>query len=141
MAIKGNDIFIMRNGYAIAGTRSNEFQTKAETIEKASATQQDWQEFVAGRKGWNITSSWLMLAAGEYSKTTDTPGVTAVSNGIRGLLEVSNEVTIVIRDRAGSNMLRGTAICTQCKITASRGNLVSGSFSFLGTGPLETFNR
>lgn len=40
-------------------------------------------------------------------------------------------------DGYASDVLRGTAICQQSHITGPVGNLVQGSFSFKGSGPLE----
>ena len=109
-------------GTAIAGTKSDELQVDCETIEIASATDQGWTHHISGRKSWSLTVGWLLLA------NTD----------VRKALLVGSSVTIKIKGRGDTdaNGLQGSAIIKTCKITAIRGNLAQGSFSFVGNGPL-----
>ena len=104
----------------IAATKSNEMQTDCETIEISSPSVGDWRTYMAGRKSWSVQVSFL---------------VTTASN-IRQLLSVGTSYTIVMRDRTNTSSVTGTAIMTTCKISATRGNLVTGSFVFKGTGAL-----
>ena len=104
----------------IAATKSNEMQTDCETIEISSPSVGDWRTYMAGRKSWSVQVSFL---------------VTAASN-IRQLLNVGTSYTIVMRDRTNTSSVTGSAIMTTCKISATRGNLVTGSFVFKGTGAL-----
>ena len=124
MAKNGNDILIYRGNTLIAGTRSNEITTNAETIEVSSAINGQWKTFIAGRKDWSVTVNYLV------------PAVTNVSD----LLTVGTSYTISVRTRSGSTVtsrLSGTAILKTCKITATKGNLIQGSFQFAGSGPLS----
>ena len=109
-------------GTAIAGTKSDELKVDCETIKIASATNQDWEHIIAGRKSWSLTVGWLVLA------NTD----------VRKALQVGNAVTIKFKGRGDTdaNGLQGSAIIKTCKITAIRGNLAQGSFTFAGSGPL-----
>lgn len=122
MAILGNNILIYRNGTAIAGTVSNEIQSGAELIEISSPTSGQWKEYIAGRKSWSINVSYLVLAY----------------NGVRDLLNVGTTYTLKFRGRNSSDAtgVQGTAILKSCKITATKGNLVQGSFTFQGTSSL-----
>lgn len=122
MAVLGNNIIVLMNGQAIAGTKSDEIQVDSETIEIASATDQGWTHYISGRKSWSLTVGWLVLA------NTD----------VRKALLVGSSVTIKIKGRgdADANGLQGSAIIRTCKITATRGNLATGSFAFVGNGPL-----
>lgn len=122
MALLGNNILIYRNGTAIAGTVSNEIQSVVDLIEKSSPTSEDWKEYTDGRKGWSINVSYLVLAY----------------NGVRELLNVGSTYTLKFRGRnqSDSTGVTGTAILKNCKITATKGNLVQGSFQFTGNGPL-----
>lgn len=104
----------------IAATKSNEMQTDCETIEISSPSVGDWRTYMAGRKSWSVQVSFL---------------VTSASN-IRQLLSVGTSYTIVMRDRNNTSSVSGSAIMTTCKISATRGNLVTGSFVFKGTGAL-----
>lgn len=120
MAVLGNNIIITLNGNAIAGTKSNEIQSGCETIEIASADNQDWVKRIAGRKSWSFTVGFLLLAQGDYNK----------------LLTIGTEYNVVIKGRGSNTGAGGKAILTACRITASVGNLATGSFSFEGSGPL-----
>ena len=110
------------NGVAIAGTKSDELQVDCETIEIANATDQAWAHYISGRKSWSLTVGWLVLA------NTD----------VRKALTVGSSVTIKIKGRNDTdvNGLQGSAIIRTCKITAIEGNLATGSFAFVGNGPL-----
>ena len=122
MAIQGNNIIVLMNGTAIAGTKSDEIQVDCETIEIASATDQAWTHSISGRKSWSLTVGWLVLA----------------NQDVRKALLVGSSVTIKIKGRgeSDSNGVTGSAILKTVKITATRGNLAQGSFAFIGNGPL-----
>ena len=122
MAVLGNNIIVYMNGQAVAGTKSDEIQVESDTIEVASETDQDWVHRIAGRKSWSLNVGWLVLA----------------NQDVRKALLVGSSVTIKIKGRGESdaNGLSGSAILRTCKVTAIRGNLATGSFAFVGNGPL-----
>jgi len=120
MAQLGNNILVFLNGTAIAGTKSNEIQTDCEMIEITNMTSAQWRQFIAGRKQWTVSTGFLVLAGADITK----------------LLTVGTTYTLQFRDRAGSNIIEGQAILKTCKISATRDNLATGSFSFQGTGEL-----
>ena len=122
MAVLGNNVIVYMNGTAIAGTKSDELQVDCDTISVASATDQDWEHIIAGRKKWSLNVGWLVLA------NTD----------VRKVLLAGSSVTIKIKGRgaADSSGVTGAAILKTCKISAVRGNLATGSFAFVGNGPL-----
>ena len=122
MAVLGNNIIVFMNGQAIAGTKSDEIHVDCETIEIASATDQEWVHLISGRKSWSLTVGWLVLA----------------NQDVRKALLVGSTVTIKIKGRgeSDSNGVTGAAILKTVKITATRGNLAQGSFAFIGNGPL-----
>ena len=122
MAVLGNNIIVYMNGQAIAGTKSDEIQVESDTIEIASATDQEWVHHIAGRKSWSLNVGWLLLA------NTD----------VRKALQVGTSVTIKFKGRGATDAsgLSGSAIIKTCKITAVRGNIAQGSFAFVGNGPL-----
>lgn len=121
----GRDLIVVlyQNGVALASTaiRSHDIQTKADVIEKSSATQQTWKERLAGRKEWTLTVNYLVLAA---EKITD-------------LLYVGQTFGVTIRDRENTVSITGRAIVTGVKQVANINNLATGSFSFIGSGPLQ----
>ena len=110
------------NWVAIAATKSDELMVDSETIEIASATEQDWKRCIAGRKSWNLNVSWLVTAVGD----------------IRKVLEVGTRVKLRIGGRtfAAGSGLTGFAIVKTAKVTMTRGNLSNGSFAFVGDGSL-----
>ena len=118
---KGNNILILIDGAAVAGTRANEIQVGGELIEIASPDTGQWRAFIAGRKEWGFTSGWLVTTHAD----------------IKRLLWQGRTVTVRIIGRGDSTGLTGTAIVQQCALTSSVGNLAQGSFSFKGSGPLE----
>ena len=122
MAVLGNNIIVLMNGVAIAGTKSDEIQVESDTIEIASETDQEWVHLISGRKSWSLTVGWLVLA----------------NQDVRKLLLAGSTVTIKIKGRgeSDSNGVTGAAILKTVKITATRGNLAQGSFAFVGNGPL-----
>ena len=120
MATNGNNVLIYVNGSAVAGTRSNEIQTDGGLIEISSPDTGAWAAFIAGRKSWSFTSSWLVTT----------------STDLKRLLQVGTTVTIRIIGRGDSIGMTVTAIITTCKVTASCGNIANGSFAFKGTGAL-----
>ena len=122
MAIQGNNIIVLMGGTAIAGTKSDELKVDCKTIEIASASDQGWVHYLAGRKSWSLNVGWLLLA------NTD----------VRKALQVGTSVTIKFKGRGATDAsgLSGSAIIKTCKITAVRGNIAQGSFSFVGNGPL-----
>ena len=126
----GNNIFISLDGNSapFAGTKSNEIQTECETIEISSPNTGEWKQYITSRKEWNFTISWLVGNVGSIQNLLDS-GQTYV-------------ITIYGRDDGVLiPLLQGSAICKSAKVTASLGDLVKGSFSFLGNGPLEAVEQ
>jgi predicted secreted protein len=122
MAINGNNILVYKGGTAIAGVKTDEIQVGCETIEISSPTTGEWRQYIAGRKEWSINVAYLVLA----------------TSGVRDVLNVGTTYTIAFKERgaADSAGVSGSAILTTCKISATRGNLVTGSFIFQGISAL-----
>ena len=118
--VHGNNILILKDGTAIAGTRSHSIQADGETIEISSPNSAQWKEFIAGRKEWSVTVNYLVVAAGN----------------VRDVLQVGGSYTLLIRDRDNTSSVTGTALCKTAKQTATWGNIAQGSFTFKGTGAL-----
>lgn len=120
----GNDIIVIlsQGGTAMASTaiKSQDVKTDSDVIEKASSTQQDWREYVAGRKSWQMTVSYLVLTSAK----------------ILDLLKVGETFTITMRERSAQSGVTGTAILKSVGQVFSVGNLAQGSFSFQGSGPI-----
>ena len=121
----GKDIIVIlsQNGTPMASTRikSDDIQTRADSIEKASSTQQQWREVIAGRKEWTLNCNYLVLAA---AKLTD-------------VLLAGQMFDITIRHISENVSLTDQALLTDCKQTHTVNSLCQGSFSFRGNGPLQ----
>ena len=110
----------------IAAVKSHDIQNQCDVIEKASATQQTFKEYIAGREEWGVNVSYLVLQD--------------ANSNIEDLLKVRQTYRICIKGRTGTYALYGDAICTQCKQSYQNGNLSVGSYAFKGTGALMNTN-
>ena len=123
MAITGSNIKVVLtlNGSSVASTyiRSDEIVTQADTLEKASETQQKWKEFTAGRSEWRVTLNYLVLAIGQVADVL-------YAGRTFGVIFMSGDTTL----------LTGVAIMTQCKQTHTVGSLCNGAFALQGSGAL-----
>ena len=120
MAQNGRYILIKMNGTLIAGTRANEASTDVDAIETANPSSGAWRNYVAGRKGWSMSTNFLV------------PN----KDDIDFLLKAGTIVTLVFCHKNGTIGLTGSAIVKSCKTTVTIGNLAQGSYSFLGIGEL-----
>lgn len=123
--MNGKDLIVILSvgGTAVASTaiRSHDIQTDAEVIEKASATQQTWKEYICGRLGWSLTVNYFVLT----------------SASVKDLLYAGQTFSITVKKNGDdSNTLTGSAIMKSVKHTATVGTLAQGSFSLIGTGAL-----
>ena len=122
MAETGNKMIIALDGVAIAGAKSAEIQSSCETIEMASASQNTWKKFIAGRKEWSVSVGYLVAAVNQVGSD---------------ILRIGTTYTLTIVDREGNTIASGSAICTNNKEDAAVGALIHGSFSFKGTDALS----
>ena len=118
--VHGRIIYIALGGTKIAALKSCKVSTGCDTIEIASNASGAWRGFLAGRKEWSMSCSWLVLTT-EAMKTN--------------LLRVGTTYTITFTD--GTTSVSGSAICQKCDVNATIGTLANGSFQFKGTGSLS----
>ena len=127
MAELGNNLIVTWNDSGnqavIAGTRTNELQCDGEQLKVCSATDEQWEHFLAGRKTWSVNVSFLLLADGI---------------DIKAALKVNNTYTLYFRKRSGGG-LYGNAILKSFKASAPINGLSNGSFVFQGTGALSDY--
>lgn len=117
--IHGRDIKIYNSGGTaalIAAAKSCTIHKQCQALQIASSTDGDHEHYIAGRKGWSIELAHLV--------TTD--GVT---------LDEGTFYDIQVLIGSGVTWV-GTALCTQCDIQGTQGNLGTGSVKLLGSGPL-----
>lgn len=123
MAKIGQDIIMIATPTSVvAATKSHDITVNCDEIEKSSSTQSRWREYIAGRKNWELSTSWLLVSQTFKAQ----------------MLRVGSSYTITIGDSSdNTDRLTGSVICTQAHITATKGSLVQGSFRFRGTGALS----
>ena len=116
-------MFIVKaTGLNIYGAKSDDIEVVCGTNEVVSPTQGNWREFIAGRKEWQLTTNYLVQSTG---------------NEIDKVLNVGVKYPVRFIDNTSLSELRGYAILVSAKISAIKGNLVTGSFQFKGTGALN----
>ena len=121
----GKDVILTlsQNGVALANTKIKSQSIKAQcaTIEKASSTQQDWVEVIAGRKSWSITVRYLVLAGSQ----------------VKDVLKVGQTFSITMQEYGSStNIVTGTALLSGVDAEYPTGNLAQGTFTLTGSGAL-----
>lgn len=125
MILHGKELKIYGSGAStplVAMAKSCDISVTSDSIETASPDTGVWRTYIAGRREWSVSVSYLVMAG-------------QVANDI---LRVGDVVTLVIKeDTSGSTTLTGTAIVQDCQITATKGNLSQGSFKFQGSGALQ----
>ena len=126
MAILGHNILIYSGSTLIAAVKSMQTRNDADMIEKSSATQSDYKEFVPGRKSWTVNLGYLLMANAD----------------VQHLLLVGNYYTLKIMGRGASitTGVQGHAWLKTCDINAVEGNLATGAFIFVGSGELEAIH-
>lgn len=125
--MNGNNIIIYTyqgsSWVAVASVKNDELQAQCDMLPKASADQQEWNEYEPGRKDWTLNTNWL---------------VSAVSD-IRKVLTIGSKVKIHVGSRSGYSSTTGVtgfAWVRNCKVNTPNLGLCTGSFIFQGTGPL-----
>ena len=128
--MNGNTILVYLGSTMIAGTTTNDIETSADLNEKSSPATGEWREFEAGKKEWKVTVDYLMA--------TNSAIVGSQAAALKDLLLIGHSYTLKFMPRNGSssNGVAGTAILQRCRIKATRGNLVQGTFAFVGSGTL-----
>ena len=130
MATKGNLILVYLGSTLIAGMKSNDIETDIEMIEVSSPSSGTWREYRTGRKEWKVSVNYLV-------PTNSALGNSAAA--LKDLLCIGNTYTLKFMSRGGdsSNGVAGSAILKTCKVSAAKGDLVTGSFTFIGNGNLQ----
>ena len=120
-AILGKNLIVSVNGTAIAGSKSCRLQISGENIERASATNATWREFIAGRKTWTVACDHLLPRTGTPLRSS--------------AAMVNTVVTLTVA--VGQDTLSGSALVKTWEVSGAVGTLAVGSFQFQGSGPLQ----
>ena len=117
--IHGKDIIIYEGSdepVAIAASKSCTIDKQAGTVETSSPASGTARSYASGRTDWVCTMNNLVLSVKDYMlRVGETYFITM---GVRG---------------SSTDTITGYAICTECNITGTVGNLAQGSFRFQGS--------
>lgn len=127
MKIKGNDLIVSADGQALSASKSCTLEVSVSVDEVAGPEQGEYKEYIPDIKAWTVTTSHLV----ESALASDTKIKDMVNR-----VGKTYTLTFSVRGRS-ADKVSGKAICTKFKVTATRGNLLSGSFTWQGTGKLE----
>ena len=126
MILQGKNLIIVVNSSVIAAAKSCTLNVDCEKIKVSSPTDGQWEHVIAGMKSWSLSTSHLVKA----DRESDTPIRDAVAR-------VGQTYTIRVQvNGLTHDLLTGSAICHAFQVTATKGNLMQGSFKFTGSGPL-----
>lgn len=120
-AILGKNLIVSVNGTAIAGAKSCRLQISGENIERASATNATWREYIAGRKTWTVACDHLLPRTGTPLRSS--------------AAMVNTVVTLTVG--VEQDVLSGSALVKTWEVSGAVGTLAVGSFQFQGSGPLQ----
>lgn len=120
---KGNDLIVKVGGTAVAASKSCTIQESCETKEAGMKGSGKWKQYIPGRKGWEVSTSFLV---GEVTTIKSLMSQTGTKVSLSWQMRDDEKDT-----------MSGEAIVTVCKISGTRGNLVQGSFTFKGTGEMK----
>ena len=115
--IKGKDLIIYEGSpaVAIAACRSCSITTKADVLETSSPASGAARTYQVGRISWEVSVSTFVLAMKDY------------------LLRKGQTYFLTLKDaNNSSDIITGSAICTNVQIVATKGNIAQGSLQFIG---------
>ena len=121
----GKDVILTlsQGGVALANTKikSQSIKSQCGVIEKASSTQQNWVEVVAGRNSWSLTVRYLVLSGSQ----------------VKDVLKVGQMFDITMNEYGSTtNAVTGTALLSAVDAEYPTGNLAQGTFTLTGSGAL-----
>lgn len=121
----GKDVILTlsQGGVALANTKikSQSIKSQCGVIEKASSTQQNWVEVVAGRNSWSLTVRYLVLSGSQ----------------VKDVLKVGQMFNVTMNEYGSTtNKVTGTALLSAVDAEYPTGNLAQGTFTFTGSGAL-----
>ena len=124
----GNDLIIATGQVggtltAIASSKSCDIDLNCELKEISSPSSSVYGTYTPGRKTWRVTVNFLV-------QTTASAVLSAKNIGTTYALKA------YIRNNSSVDYFQGTAILQQAKVTGTRGNLLTGSWVFQGSGDI-----
>jgi hypothetical protein len=141
MALHGMNVLVYRGDVLIGGMKSDEITTDVDLVEKSVPGSGTWKSYVPARCSWKISIGYLVLSDSVLGRAQAPvagvrDSVDRMESGIRDVLSIGTSFTLKFKD-VNRNGVTGSAILKTVRITAIHGNLVQGSFEFVGNGSLS----
>lgn len=125
--LNGNDLIIAHVAegtvHPFAASKSCEIETDCEPVEISSPSSGVYRSYVAGRKVWMVRLNYLVDSTGYAVLNTKNVGNTY-------------RLKCYVRNNSVVDKIEGDAILTSCVVSAIRGNLIIGSWTFQGSGDI-----
>lgn len=134
MILQGKNLIVKTNGDVIAAAKSCTLNIECDIIEVSSPTDGQWKHIITGMKSWSVSTTHLL----KMERAIDRPlhsYLDPIGQSFTLQLEL-NDIDITIGGLPVTETLTGSAICKSSQITATKGNLIQGSFKFVGNGPI-----
>lgn len=115
--IKGKNLIIYEGSpaVAIAACRSCSIVSKADVLETSSPDSDEARTYQVGRISWEVSVSTFVLAMKDY------------------MLRKGQTYFLTLKDaNNSSDIITGSAICTNVQIVATKGNIAQGTLQFIG---------
>lgn len=122
MLIHGRNLLIYADGTVVAAARTCKISMDVDAEQISKPGSGNNRSYLAGRKGWTVSVTSLIQIAHTRFSLSRTP--------LRLTFVVRNGSTLT------TDRMTGNAIINKSEIAAQKGNLATGTFNFLGTGPL-----
>jgi predicted secreted protein len=134
MILQGKNLIVKADGDVIAAAKSCTLNIDCEIIKVSSPTDGQWEHIIAGMKSWSVSTTHLL----KMERAIDLPlhdYLDRIGQSFTLQLELK-DIDITIGGLPVTESLTGSAICRSSQITATKSNLMQGSFKFQGNGPL-----
>lgn len=118
MVLHGENIKIYSYGQVIALATSCTIETSADTSETASNTTSSSKKYIAGRTDWNVRIARFV-------------------DNMQDQMIMAGNVYAITMYVNGTDLLSGTAICSEVSTEFSVGKLAQGNCTFIGSGELS----
>lgn len=115
--IKGKNLIIYEGSpaVAIAACRSCSIVSKADLLETSSPDSDEARTYQVGRISWEVSVSTFVLVMKDY------------------MLRKGQTYFLTLKDANNStDIITGSAICTNVQIVATKGNIAQGTLQFIG---------
>lgn len=127
--IKGKDLTIKVGDKVIAGARECTLSLTHSVVQVIPEENWQWEEFIAGKCGWDVSTSGLFVETVPSSKASPLDIMRALAG----------EVELKFVTKFGT-FIEGKAFVTNVQAGATVGSLATWAVTFKGSGPANSNN-